>query len=304
MKIKFLMEQSFLNMSIIKIPTLVDPILPRVCLMALIGSSDIGKSTLLLQLCSDIVLNNNFLGFPITAEHKSTLYVSTEDDKFALSNRLQRLKGCDLTKFKNCRFVFDSSDLLNTVSNELKKQKADLVVIDTFTDVYDGEMNQINKVRSFLNPFFNLAIKYQCAVIFNHHTGKHAEEKEPNKANSIGSVGIEGKVRVMMELRQDYEDDSKRHLCFVKHNYLGGDYKNRSFELDFDQQKGFTATGNRKEFGSLIRPKLFKPIANRDAEKSIVSKLHKKGRSVRHIEAIMKRLGYSVSKSTVSEWTK
>ena len=83
-----------LNMRITKIPTLIDPILPKVCLMALIGSSDIGKSSLLLQLCYDIVLNNNFLGFPINAKHMSTLYVSTEDDKFAVSNRLQKLKGC------------------------------------------------------------------------------------------------------------------------------------------------------------------------------------------------------------------
>ena len=293
-----------LNMRITKIPTLIDPILPKVCLMALIGSSDIGKSSLLLQLCYDIVLNNNFLGFPINAKHMSTLYVSTEDDKFAVSNRLQKLKGCDLDKIKNCRFLFDSSNLIPTINSELKKQKADLVVIDTFTDVYTGEMNQINKIRSFLNDYFNIAIKYQCAIIFNHHTGKYTEEKEPSKTNSIGSAGFEGKVRVMMELRQDYEDSSKRHLCFVKHNYLGSEYKCSSYELDFDPSIGFRATGNRKEFSKLVRPKLFKPFANKQAEKDIVCKLHKKGRTVRKIEAIMKRIGFQISKSTISEWTK
>ncbi len=293
-----------LNMGIIKIPTLIDPILPKVCLMALIGSSDTGKSSLLLQLCNDIVLNNNFLGFPINAKHMSTLYVSTEDDKFAVSNRLQKLKGCDLDKIKKCRFLFDSTNLIQTINSELKKQKADLVVIDTFTDVYTGEMNQINKIRSFLNDYFNLAIKYQCAIIFNHHTGKYTEEKEPSKTNSIGSAGFEGKVRVVMELRQDYEVPSKRHLCFVKHNYLGPEYKCSSYELDFDPLIGFKSTGNRKEFSKLARPKLFKPFANKEVEKDIVSRLHKKGRTVRRIEEIMKRLGYAIGKSTVSEWTK
>ena len=54
-----------MNMGITKIPTLVDPIIPKVGIISLVGTSDIGKSTLLLQLCSDITLNDTFLDFPI-----------------------------------------------------------------------------------------------------------------------------------------------------------------------------------------------------------------------------------------------
>jgi RecA-family ATPase len=288
-----------LNMSITKIPTLVDPIIPKVCLMALTGTSDIGKSTMLLQLCCDIALNDRFLDFPINAEHKSAIYVSTEDDMYSISYRLQKLKGCDEEKLKNMRFIFNSDNLVKTIDSELTNQKADVVVIDTFTDVYPGEMNQINKVRTFMNDYFNLAIKHQCLVIFNHHTGKYTEEKPPSKNNAIGSAGFEGKARVVIELRPDYSGSSKKHFCIVKGNYLGNEYKESSFELSFDEKSGFKRTGIRTDFNLLAKPKLFKPVANRDVEKEMALKLRKEKKSIRTIADTLK-----VPKSTVADWVR
>ncbi len=201
-------------------------------------------------------------------------------------------------------FIFDSANLHSRLDDQLKKKKADVVVIDTFTDIYTGEMNQINKVRSFLENYNNLANKHQCLIVFNHHTGKGTEERIPNKNNSIGSAGFEGKARLVMELRQDYGDASKRHLCIVKGNYLGDHYKNSSFELDFDQTTGFKNTGKRKPFEDLAKPKLFKPFPNKEVEKQIVSRLYKKGRSTRTIEKILARIGKPVGKSTIAEWEK
>ena len=76
-------------MRITAVPTLV--ILLKAGLMALVGPSDVGKSTLLLQLCADVALNDTFLDFPIQATHKKCIYVSTEDDKYTVAQRLQRL---------------------------------------------------------------------------------------------------------------------------------------------------------------------------------------------------------------------
>src|SRR5688572_12131095 len=114
-----------LKMKIEKLPTLVEPIVPKSNLMAMIGSSDIGKSSLLLQLCMDIVLHDEFLGFPIHAEHRSTIYVSTEDDKNVLALRVKRLLGEDEEKLKNMRFLFHTEGLIAELDKELTKQKAD-----------------------------------------------------------------------------------------------------------------------------------------------------------------------------------
>lgn len=189
------------NMGIAELPTLVEPLLLKTGLAALIGTSDIGKSTILLQLCCDVVFNNAFLDFPINPVHRSAIYLSTEDDQYMISKRLQRLKGQDEEKLKNLRFIFDSSNILKRLNEELLMQGADLVVVDTFADIFDGQMNQINEVRGQMGKFQNLAQQHQCVIIFNHHTGKHTEEKPPSKNNSIGSAGFEGKARVVIELR-------------------------------------------------------------------------------------------------------
>jgi hypothetical protein len=153
-----------------------------------------------------------------------------------------------------------------------------------------------------MNEFFNLAQKYQCTIAFNHHTGKYTEERPPNKNNSIGSAGFEGKARLVMELRQDYQSNLKRHLCIVKGNYLGSEYKTRSFELDFDVKTGFTRTGNRKSFEELAKPK-FNPsdTGNKDAQKLLVLKFHCEKKTISEIHEAMKELGHSMPRSTIGD---
>ena len=112
---KILNGAELLHMNILKIPTLIDPIIPKVGLIALIGTSDIGKSTLLLELCNDIALKDKFLDFNINALHKSTIYVSTEDDQYSISFRIQGLKGCDEELLKNTRYIFNTQDLLKHI---------------------------------------------------------------------------------------------------------------------------------------------------------------------------------------------
>lgn len=292
------------DLKIENIPALIEPIIPKIGLIALVGTSDIGKSTLLLQLCTDLALNEEFIGFKIKPATRNSIYVSTEDDKYSISSRMQKFKGCDENKLGNIRFIFDTENLPEKLESELKKQQVDLVVIDTFSDIYTDEMNQINKVRSFMNEYFNLASRYECLFVFNHHTGKTAEDKLPSKHNSIGSTGFEGKARMVMELRQDYEDLGKRHLCIVKGNYLASHYKDRSYELNFDISTGFTTTGKRVGFEHLIKPRLFKPAPNREVEKALVLKLHADKKSSRAIATELKKKGYTLSKSTVAGWIK
>ena len=62
------------------IPTLLDPIFPRVGSIAIAGSSDLGKSTLLRQLALAVsVGDSSFLGWKLNPVHKSAMVVSTED---------------------------------------------------------------------------------------------------------------------------------------------------------------------------------------------------------------------------------
>lgn len=239
------------------LPTLIPPIFPRVGIGCLAGSSDTGKSAFLRQLSLQIVNHeSDFLGWKITPEHFRTLYISSEDDAEAMSfllNLQDKAKKFNPDYVDNLHFIFELENVFENIELQLQENKFDLIVIDCLTDLYGskGSLNESTHVRSFLNPFKALADKYQCLIIFLHHLGKRSDDYEPNKRNLLGSQAIEAKMRFVLELRADPYDPTKRHLCCLKGNYLAREYKGESFELIFDDNMIFTATGHRTPFEDL-----------------------------------------------------
>lgn len=294
---KALTADVLLSRNIQEIPKLTDPIFQKVGLVAVAGSSDTGKSTFLRQLCIAIATNQEtFLGFPIQAKHNSAIYLSTEDDEYAISYLLNKYNK--VAKFQNddysgLRFLFESSNIIQELETQLNFQPADIVVIDAFTDLYSGRLNEANQVRSFLNEFSQLANKYECLFVFLHHTGKRTEREAPSKHNLLGSQAFEAKMRLVIELREDKFDATKRHLCIVKGNYLPKEMKSQSFELCFDENMIFTNTGERVEYSQLIT------AVERQDKIQRAKELKEEGLS--NVE-IAKMNG--VDKSTIGRWLK
>ena len=76
--------EMLLNQNINEIPTLLEPLLPKSGLVCLAGSSDTGKSAFLRQLSMSVSAGlKTFLGMKLNVEHRSAIYVSTEDDETA-----------------------------------------------------------------------------------------------------------------------------------------------------------------------------------------------------------------------------
>jgi hypothetical protein len=236
-----------------EVDTLLEPILPRQGVVALVGSSDSGKSSLLRGLAMAIVAGRSeYIGFPLHPRYKRAMYISTEDDEASLS-RLMRMQIIDQEweQYEGLHFIFDTDNLLETIGLGMQSHTPDVVIIDAFADLYTGPMNENNRVRSFLNQFSQLAVKHSTLIIFLHHTGKRTESLAPSKHNAIGSQGFEAKMRIMMELRPDPERHNIRHLCIVKGNYLSDEYKHDSFVLRFTEGLNFEATGERVPFACL-----------------------------------------------------
>ncbi len=238
------------------IPCLVEPIFPRSGVVALGGASDTGKSSLLRQLAINVCAGDNFLGFSIKSRYRRAIYVSTEDDETAVSYLLNKQNKELLLhpdEFSELIFLFDTENLTDRLDGMLTENPADLVVIDCFTDIYSRSMNQANEVRTFLNQYSQLANKHQCLFVFLHHTGKRQEENLPSKNNLLGSQAFEAKMRAVFELRNDLADDTKKHLCIVKGNYLSSEYKKESYVLDFSENLVFQNTDERCLFSMLIK---------------------------------------------------
>lgn len=253
-----LTAEDLLNRKVESIPCLVEPILQAVGLAALAGSSDVGKSVWLRQLAFAVATGQpDFLGWKIRSRHQSAIYVSSEDDENATAFLLYSLNKSQRRKPEDCarlRFVFETHDLLNELDRRLTSAPADLVIIDAFGDLYAGDANKSNQIRAFLHEYSQLAQKHECLVLWLHHTSKRTDDDLPSKHNVIGGQGFEGKMRLLIELRRDHQDQTRRHLCIVKGNYLPDEFKDDSFALTFSDFL-FSQTGERVPFEQLVRPK-------------------------------------------------
>lgn len=287
-----------LKRDIQQIPCLIEPMLQKVGLAALAGSSDTGKSTFLRQLAVSIVTGEkHFLGFPILSENRNVIYVSTEDDDTSIAyllNKVNSIKKTPPEKYQNLRFIFDTHDLLDRLESSLSKQKADLVIIDAFTDLYGRSMNESNQMRTFLNEYSQLAQRHQCLVLILHHTGKRTEREPPSKHNLLGSQAFEAKMRLVLELRVDNHDPYTRHLCVVKGNYLSSEYKRESYVLKFGDSMIFENTGERMGFEFLAKSS---PQEDRKVKYEQAKALKDAGLKY---EEIAKELGYK-SKGSISK---
>ncbi|MFX1708102.1 AAA family ATPase [Chitinophaga sp. CC14] len=224
------------KMNIHEVPFLLDGLIPQTGLSCLTGSSDCNKSTFLRQLSLEIALGSeNHLGFKLNTRHKKVIYISTEDDFAAISALIKKQYSKDRPEeiLDNIYFVFSTESHIKRLGDILKSKKVDLVVLDTWTDLFSGDLNQSNKVRGSFEAYNELSRKYGCAFIFVHHQGKRTEDNSPSKNNLLGSQGIEAKMRAVVELRRDI--GSRRLLTITKGNYSKDSFKGKSFVLELQE---------------------------------------------------------------------
>lgn len=162
--------EMLLSRNVQEIPSLLDPLLPKAGLACLAGSSDTGKSAFLRQFSMCVAAGvDSFLGMKLCVTHKSAIYVSTEDDETAnaylMARQNQQLK-LQPAELRGLRFLFDSENVVEELERRLSAAPADLVIVDCFSDLYVGSMNESNQVRLFLNQYSQLVNKHKCLIIF------------------------------------------------------------------------------------------------------------------------------------------
>ena len=289
-----------LERKITELPTLLDPIFPSDGVIAIAGSSDIGKSTLLRQFALAVAIGDReFLGWKLNTNHNRAIVVSTEDFANLMSmqlNLFNKERGIAKEKFNNVKFIFDIFNLYETIESIVKTEPIDVLILDAFLDIFDGNnsMNNGGQVRQFLTKYDQLAKKYSFLVIINHHAGKRTEQLAPSKHNALGSQSFEAKMRLVIEIRQDLVSDNKTHLCIVKANYLPREFKEESFVLEFNENRYFKNTGERELFENL------REVAKEKQEvEEIVIAQHEEGKSMQDITDKLRADSVKISKTTV-----
>lgn len=252
--------RELLEMNVDELPCLFDSIFLKSGIAVMVGGSDSGKSTFLRQMCMCVATGRDFLGWRYKGEHNRAIYFSSEDDAILTAKVVKRYNETMLLdEGATDRLLFDFDIDPNTITERIEERlsamPSDLVVIDAFGDAFWGKsLNDNLEVRQFYATFKAIAKKHNCLIIFNHHTGKRTSANAPDKDNSLGSQAIEAAPRLAMELRMDPTDIDVKHLCIVKANYLGSEYKKSSYALRMDQNYVLTPTGERVEFANLAKP--------------------------------------------------
>ena len=122
------------------------------------GDPGIGKSTLLLQMCSNM------------ADEMKILYVSGEESKRQLKLRAMRL-GVDSDNL----FVYTETDV-EAITDTIRMEKPDLVVIDSIQTMSLNQLNSspgsITQVRECTNMFMRCAKSLDIPIIIVSHVNK------------------------------------------------------------------------------------------------------------------------------------
>lgn len=240
--------EELFNMPFNEIPTLWDPFLPKTGLACLAGGSDVGKSSFLRQFALSIVAGNDeFLGYQLSPERHRVLYISTEDDVTSISVLLKKqnkIMNIPLDNLRNLQYVFgaNNQDIIDYIDARLTNYPVDVVIIDCFSDVFLGDLNNMSQIRPCLSRYKQLVTVHDCLFLFLHHCTKRADGMAPSKHNLVGSQSFEADMRTVLELRSGNTPYEKT-ICAVKGNYLKPEYKGILFKLSFDSNQLYENSG-------------------------------------------------------------
>ena len=291
--------EEVLELKIKEIPMLCTPILQRVGVASLCGGSDGGKSFLCLciaiAICTD---DNEIIGLKLSKKFGSVIIVCTEDTAEDICVRLTLLLGDKKLNGGKLRFIFESENVPRRLKEELDRQPADLVIMDTFGDLFSGNLNDSIEVRKFLRPYKDIAKDKKCLILFCHHIGKGKESNlSPNKNDVLGSQAIESACRTVLMLRK--RADTKRILTVVKGNNIPEELKNKGMVLDFGPKTGFKATGDMVNFEEECNDK--EEDSGKASLEQGVADLYPKLKSYAKVADALRKAGYKIDKNKVGK---
>jgi hypothetical protein len=169
----------------------------------LVGSSGIGKSTLVIQMCICWAVGRECFGIKPHGALK-ILYIQAENDEGDLCEmRDGALKHLGFTNEKehktleeNFVCVFESArtgfEFITQLELLLKEHSPDLLVLDPALSYIGGNANEQETVGRFLRNGLNpLLQKYKCGALIVHHTNKPNAKGDDSKklANDYAYAG-------------------------------------------------------------------------------------------------------------------
>jgi hypothetical protein len=160
----------------------------------------------------------------------------------------KQFNGIGKPVVENLRFIFadtmSQEEIIKNLIEQLTLEPADLVVIDSFGDIFQGsDSNNNMAMRNTVKTFDKIGKEFNCLILFVHHINKAAYRVAPGQEHIQGGAGLVQKVRLAIVLSEG--GGNTRYFTVVKGNYCPKEYKENSLELHFSEETFlFTNTGN------------------------------------------------------------
>ncbi|MBD79027.1 MAG: hypothetical protein CL840_08920 [Crocinitomicaceae bacterium] len=236
------------NMEVTEIPFLVERLIPKGFVTALSASPGIGKTTFARQLAICIATGEKkFLEFKISDDNKrKVLYITTEEIKNQVSFNLKAqfepsksevgsLKNLDV-HFENG--LYDNSSKFSNKLDLLMNQKQyDIVVIDVFGDVFDGNsMNSSLDMRKAVREIERTMRLNKSTCLIVHHNNKYTgSSSRPSSDNIQGGGGFVQRVKSVLQLT---EKKGTVRLYITKANFLRREELENYYALEQNEKSG------------------------------------------------------------------
>jgi RecA-family ATPase len=201
------------------------------------GDGDIGKSTLMLQLCCSAALGTDWIGLAVKPGR--ALYMGCEDDGDELWRRghaIVRSAGRDMAELGErlewASFVGQDARLISferftrepkptAVYRALERHAlsfgAEYIVIDTATKTFSGNQNDELQVDAYISLLRRLAISIQGCVIVTKHPSLSGRALGSGES---GNVAWNNSVRARLYFRERKAGGERaRELVGMKANY-------------------------------------------------------------------------------------
>ena len=218
----------------------VNEILPH-GLFILAGSSKIGKSWLVLDVCRAVSMADKVWDF--TAQQGEVLYLALEDNNRRLQSRLKKI-GLDvlggdggandgLTGLHLVTASFGiNSGLIEQIHNFISVHpNVKLLVIDTLECVRDTTQDKGIYACDYrdMTALREITDKYELTLLLIHHTRKMNDDDPLNMLS--GSTGLTGSVDGILVLQKEKRISNKAIITIANR-----DTDEHCFNLEFDRQ--------------------------------------------------------------------
>ncbi len=233
-------------MNVTEIPFLLEPLLGKGTLNAIIGKPGLGKSCFTVDLA--IAISHgllSFCGYKINTQHQRALIITTEQNHAQLSFLIRSIYDYrKLQQNGKINFIIDDdiplNELLNHIHNFTSETPIDLLIMDSWGDLYDGNTNDSSLIRQTLKKINAVGIRNDFTTLLVHHPVKSSYSLKPAMEQAHGGQSLVARCRTVLSLNESTEGSNKRLLTVVKGNLTTTKQRAVARELIFlEEEKHF-----------------------------------------------------------------